>query len=165
MAVKIRLRRIGSKKQPSYRIVVADSRSPRDGKFIEVIGHYNPRNKDDLILDIKKAEAWQQKGAQPTETVYKLIKRVKNQMDGKTTEKKETKGASKPKETEEKETKVKETKVKETKEKETKEKETEEKETKVKETKVKETKEKETKEKETKEKETKEKETKSEKEE
>jgi small subunit ribosomal protein S16 len=93
VAVKIRLRRIGSKKKPFYRIVVADSRSPRDGKFIEAIGHYDPRSKDDIVLDIEKAEEWQQKGAKPTETVGKLIKRLKKQMETekKTEEKKETK--------------------------------------------------------------------------
>lgn len=93
MAVKIRLRRIGSKKKPYYRIVVADSRSPRDGKFIEAIGHYDPRNKDDIVLDIEKVEAWQKKGAQPTETVGKLIKRLKKQTnkEKETEEKKETK--------------------------------------------------------------------------
>lgn len=93
MAVKIRLRRIGGRKKPFYRIVVADSRSPRDGKFIEAIGHYDPRSKDDIILDIEKAEEWQRKGAKPTETVGKLIKRVKKQTEKekKSEEQKETK--------------------------------------------------------------------------
>jgi small subunit ribosomal protein S16 len=95
VAVKIRLRRIGGRKKPFYRIVVADSRSPRDGKFIEAIGHYNPRSKDDIVLDIEKAEEWRMKGAQPTETVGKLIKRVKKQMEKekKTEGKKETKNS------------------------------------------------------------------------
>lgn len=106
MAVKIRLRRIGSRKQPFYRIVVADSRSPRDGRFIEAIGHYNPRDKNDIILDIAKAEEWQQKGAQPTETVGKLIKRMKKQLEEKTEEKKETKTETKANQTKEKETKA-----------------------------------------------------------
>lgn len=79
MAVKIRLRRIGSRKKPFYRIVVADSRSPRDGKFIETIGHYNPRSQDDIVLDLEKVEEWQKKGAQPTNTVGCLIKRLKKQ--------------------------------------------------------------------------------------
>lgn len=79
MAVRIRLRRVGSKKNPYYRIVVADARSPRDGRFIETIGHYNPRNKDDLVLDLKKAEEWQKRGAKPTNTVGCLIKGLKEQ--------------------------------------------------------------------------------------
>ncbi len=93
MAVKIRLRRTGSKKQPFYRIVVADSRSPRDGKFIEAIGHYNPRSKDDIVLDIEKAEEWQKKGAKPTNTVGKLIKNLRKKLEKETEteEKKETK--------------------------------------------------------------------------
>ena len=74
MAVKIRLRRMGSKKNPFYRIVVADSRSPRDGKFIEEIGYYNPvsANKD-LKINDEKAVKWLSVGAQPTDTVKKLF--------------------------------------------------------------------------------------------
>ena len=77
MAVKIRLRRAGAKKKPFYRIVVADSRSPRDGRCIEEIGHYNPITKD-LKLDGEKATDWISKGAQPTETVRALIKKNSN---------------------------------------------------------------------------------------
>ena len=74
MAVKIRLKRMGSNKKPFYRIVVADSRSPRDGKFIEEIGYYNPvsANKETKIND-EKAKKWLGVGAQPTETVKKLL--------------------------------------------------------------------------------------------
>lgn len=75
--VKIRLRRTGKTKQPSYRVVVADSRSPRDGKFIEIIGHYNPIRQP-KVLEIKadRARYWLSVGAQPTETVVKLLQRV-----------------------------------------------------------------------------------------
>ena len=74
MAVKIRLKRMGSNKKPFYRIVVADSRSPRDGKFIEEIGYYNPvsANKD-LKINDEKANKWLKVGAQPTDTVKKLL--------------------------------------------------------------------------------------------
>ena len=75
MAVKLRLTRVGSKKNPIYRIVAADSRSPRDGKFIEIIGRYNPQSEPSLIeLDEEKVKAWLQKGAQPSETVSRLLK-------------------------------------------------------------------------------------------
>jgi len=75
MAVKLRLTRIGSKKNPIYRIVAADSRSPRDGKFIEIIGRYNPQHEPSLIeVDEDKARKWLQNGAQPTETVGRLLK-------------------------------------------------------------------------------------------
>ncbi len=74
MAVKIRLRRAGAKKKPFYRIVVADARSPRDGRCIEELGYYNPLTKD-LKLDGEKAENWIKNGAQPTETVRELIKK------------------------------------------------------------------------------------------
>ncbi|NWF82014.1 MAG: 30S ribosomal protein S16 [Chloroflexi bacterium] len=75
--VKIRLRRTGKTKQPSYRVVVADSRSPRDGKFIEIIGHYNPIRQP-KVLEIKadRARYWLGVGAQPTDTVVSLLKRV-----------------------------------------------------------------------------------------
>jgi len=74
MAVKIRLMRMGMKKAPYYRVVVADSRSPRDGRFIENIGLYHPRNEPSLIeIDVDKARAWLAKGAQPTETVARLL--------------------------------------------------------------------------------------------
>ena len=75
--VKIRLRRTGKTKQPSYRVVVADSRSPRDGKFIEIIGHYNPiRQPKVLEINGERARYWLGVGAQPTETVANLLKHV-----------------------------------------------------------------------------------------
>jgi small subunit ribosomal protein S16 len=75
--VKIRLRRTGKTKQPSYRLVVADSRSPRDGKFIEIIGHYNPIRQP-KVLEVKadRARYWLGVGAQPSDTVTSLLKRV-----------------------------------------------------------------------------------------
>ena len=74
MAVKIRLRRMGSKKAPFYRLVVADSKSPRDGKFIEEIGFYNPVSEPkEIKIDAEKATEWLNKGAQPTEVVAKLF--------------------------------------------------------------------------------------------
>jgi len=76
MAVKIRLKRIGAKKAPVYRVVVADARSPRDGKFIEEIGYYNPlTNPVEVKIDNEKAKAWIANGAQPTETVKTLLKK------------------------------------------------------------------------------------------
>jgi small subunit ribosomal protein S16 len=80
--VKIRLRRTGKTKQPSYRVIVADSRSPRDGKFIEIIGHYNPIRQP-KVLEVKadRARYWLGVGAQPTEVVVDLFKRV-NILDG-----------------------------------------------------------------------------------
>ena len=70
MAVKIRLKRMGAKKAPFYRIVVADSRSPRDGRFIEEIGYYNPMEEPKVVkVDADKAKDWISKGAQPTDTV------------------------------------------------------------------------------------------------
>ena len=77
MAVKIRLKRLGSKKNPFYRVVVADERSPRDGKFIEEIGYYNPlTNPADIKIDAEKATKWINNGAQPTETVRTLLKKT-----------------------------------------------------------------------------------------
>jgi small subunit ribosomal protein S16 len=74
VAVTIRLRREGSSKRPRYRVVVADSRSPRDGRFIDVIGHYNPVTQPPTVkIDRDKASAWISKGAQPSNTVKKLI--------------------------------------------------------------------------------------------
>ena len=74
--VKMRLKRIGAKKAPAYRIVIADSRSPRDGRFIEQIGYYNPlTNPADVKIDAEKAKAWLANGAQPTETVRSLLKK------------------------------------------------------------------------------------------
>ncbi len=76
MAVKIRLKRMGAHKKPFYRIVVADSRSPRDGKFIEEIGYYNPISEPVQVkIDTEKANKWIQNGAQPTDTVRDLLKR------------------------------------------------------------------------------------------
>jgi len=71
----MRLARVGSKKNPIYRVVVADSRSPRDGKFIEIIGRYNPQHEPSLIeLDEDKVKDWLGKGAQPSESVKRLLK-------------------------------------------------------------------------------------------
>ncbi|MCQ2440562.1 MAG: 30S ribosomal protein S16 [Clostridia bacterium] len=76
MAVKIRLRRMGAKKAPYYRVVVADSRYPRDGRFIEEIGHYDPtKNPADVEIDAEKAKKWISNGAQPTDTVKALLKK------------------------------------------------------------------------------------------
>ena len=76
MAVKIRLRRMGAKKAPFYRVVVADSRYPRDGRFIEEIGYYNPlTNPADIKINAEKANEWLAKGAQPTDTVKALLKK------------------------------------------------------------------------------------------
>ncbi|MBA2299131.1 MAG: 30S ribosomal protein S16 [Actinobacteria bacterium] len=75
MAVRLRLTRVGSKKNPIYRVVVADSRSPRDGKFIEIVGRYNPQTDPSTIeLDQEKIKEWIGKGAQPSDAVSKLIK-------------------------------------------------------------------------------------------
>ncbi len=77
MAVKIRLRRMGAKKNPFYRIVVADSRYPRDGRFIEEIGYYNPLVEPaEIKVDAEKAQKWIANGAQPTDTVKDLLKRA-----------------------------------------------------------------------------------------
>lgn len=76
MAVKIRLRRMGKKKSPYYRVVVADSRYPRDGRFIEEIGTYNPLTHPvEINIDVEKAQKWMQNGAQPTDTVRALLKK------------------------------------------------------------------------------------------
>jgi len=76
MAVKIRLKRLGAKKTPFYRVVVADERSPRDGKFIEEIGYYNPLTTPaDIKIDAEKANKWLANGAQPTDTVRALLKK------------------------------------------------------------------------------------------
>ena len=77
MAVKIRLRRLGAKKAPTYRIVVADSRFPRDGRFIEEIGTYNPLTDPASVeIDAEKAQAWIKNGAQPTDTVKAILKKL-----------------------------------------------------------------------------------------
>ena len=76
MAVKMRLRRMGMKKAPFYRVIVADSRSPRDGRFIEEIGYYNPLTEPaEIKIDADKAKKWIANGAQPTETVKSLLKK------------------------------------------------------------------------------------------
>lgn len=76
MAVKIRLRRMGAKKSPFYRVVVADSRYPRDGRFIEEIGYYNPNEEPPVIkIDEEKVKQWISNGAQPTDTVKALLKK------------------------------------------------------------------------------------------
>lgn len=75
MAVKIRLARFGAKRSPFYRIVVADERSPRDGRYIERIGSYNPRTEPShIVVDVEKAQEWLGKGAQPSNSVRKLLK-------------------------------------------------------------------------------------------
>jgi small subunit ribosomal protein S16 len=77
MAVHIRLRRTGTTKRPAYRVVVADSRAARDGRFIEVIGHYDPLTEPPTIeIAVDKATAWMKKGAQPTNTVRNLLARA-----------------------------------------------------------------------------------------
>ena len=77
MAVKIRLKRMGMKKKPFYRVVVADERTPRDGLFIEEIGTYDPMtNPAQIKIDVEKAAAWMKKGAQPTDTVRILLKKA-----------------------------------------------------------------------------------------
>jgi small subunit ribosomal protein S16 len=77
MAVRIRLTRVGAKKQPSYRVVVADARSARDSRAIETIGHYNPRTEPiELNVDETRAKEWLAKGAQPSDTVVRLFKQA-----------------------------------------------------------------------------------------
>ena len=74
--VKIRLKRVGAKKQPFYRVIVADARSPRNGRFIEEIGYYNPlTDPADIKIDAEKAKTWLGNGAQPTDTVRALLKK------------------------------------------------------------------------------------------
>jgi small subunit ribosomal protein S16 len=77
MSVRIRLTRVGATKQPTYRLVVADSRSARDGRAIDTIGHYNPRSEPiELVIDEAKAKDWMSKGAQPSDTVRRLFKQA-----------------------------------------------------------------------------------------
>jgi small subunit ribosomal protein S16 len=77
MAVRIRLTRVGATKQPTYRVVVADSRAARDGRAIDTLGHYNPRTEPiELNIDEAKAKDWLAKGAQPSETVARLFRRA-----------------------------------------------------------------------------------------
>jgi small subunit ribosomal protein S16 len=85
MAVSIRLRREGSKNRPYYRVVVADSRSPRDGKFIEILGTYDPKlTGQNSSFSVERAEYWISKGAQPSDTVRSLIKKQKKVVSGET---------------------------------------------------------------------------------
>ena len=75
MAVKIRLTRLGKKKQPTYRVIVADERAPRDGRFIDELGFYDPTQEPSVVkVDTEKAKDWIAKGAKPTDTVAKLLK-------------------------------------------------------------------------------------------
>jgi len=77
MAVKIRLKRMGAKKAPFYRVVVADSRAPRDGRFIEEIGYYNPTTEPATVkIDAEKAANWIKNGAQPSDTVKRLLNKI-----------------------------------------------------------------------------------------
>jgi len=77
MAVRIRLKRMGAKKRPFYRVVVADSRSPRDGRFIEEIGYYDPvREPAEIKIDVEKALKWLQNGAQPSDTARSLLSKA-----------------------------------------------------------------------------------------
>ena len=77
MAVHIRLRRTGTTRKPAYRVVVADSRAARDGRFLEIIGHYNPLSRPPVIkIELDKAQAWIKKGAQPSNTVKNLMARA-----------------------------------------------------------------------------------------
>ncbi len=78
MSVSIRLRRTGTNKRPTYRVVVADSRAPRDGRFLEILGHYNPLTEPPTVkIDRAKVQAWIAKGAQPSTTVRRLLANVK----------------------------------------------------------------------------------------
>lgn len=80
MAVKIRLKRTGARNKPAFRIVVADSRSPRDGRFIEEVGYYEPTKKTNMFkVDLERVDYWLSKGAQPTETVANLIDKARKQ--------------------------------------------------------------------------------------
>jgi small subunit ribosomal protein S16 len=84
VSVSIRLRRMGSNRRPAYRVVVADSRSPRDGRFIEIIGHYNPLTQPPTVkIDRAKAREWISKGAQPSNTVKRLMENVKEELQAK----------------------------------------------------------------------------------
>ena len=75
MAVRLRLTRVGGKKKPMWRVVVADQRSPRDGRVIETIGHYNPQtNPSTIVIDEERARSWLARGAQPSDTVRKLLR-------------------------------------------------------------------------------------------
>ena len=87
--VKIRLRRVGAKNRPSYRLVVADSRAPRDGAFINIIGHYNPlTDPETVVIDEEKALYWLRQGAQPTATAARLLTKFGIVLKSKTTKEK-----------------------------------------------------------------------------
>ncbi|MFC1864532.1 30S ribosomal protein S16 [Chloroflexota bacterium] len=89
MMVKIRLRRVGAKKRPSFRLVVADSRAPRDGAFISIIGHYNPlTDPETVVIDEEKALHWLKQGAQPTATAARLLSKTGIMENFKTTKEK-----------------------------------------------------------------------------
>ena len=95
MAVKIRLARHGAKKAPFYRVVVADGRARRDGRFIEIIGRYNPRSNPSLVeVDLEKADAWIAKGAQPTEAAAKIIAIARGEKEAPVVETKVSKKAA-----------------------------------------------------------------------
>jgi len=100
MSVRIRLTRVGASKQPSYRVVATDRRSPRDGRSLEILGHYNPRTEPlTLVLDLAKVDAWIAKGAQPSDVVGKLITKARAggiAIGGKTLAKAATPGYTKP---------------------------------------------------------------------
>ena len=100
MSVRIRLTRVGASKQPSYRVVATDRHSPRDGRSLEILGHYNPRTEPmTLVLDLVKVDAWIAKGAQPSDVVGKLITKARaggTAMGGKTLAKAATPGYTKP---------------------------------------------------------------------
>ena len=100
MSVRIRLTRVGASKQPSYRVVATDRRSPRDGRSLEILGHYNPRTEPlTLVLDLAKVDAWIAKGAQPSDVVGKLITKARAggiATGGKTLAKAATPGYTKP---------------------------------------------------------------------
>ena len=92
MSTRIRLQRAGMKKAPFYRVVVADQRAPRDGRFIELLGRYNPRTTPSTVeLDVEKTEAWIAKGAQPSEVVVKLLAIAKGEKEAPKAEKVESK--------------------------------------------------------------------------
>lgn len=94
MAVKIRLARAGAKKAPFYRVVAADSRAPRDGRFIEILGRYNPRTTPSTVeFDLEKIEGWLAKGATPSEAVEKLIAIAKGEKEAPKAEAKQSKKA------------------------------------------------------------------------
>lgn len=100
MSVRIRLTRVGATRQPSYRVVATDRRAPRDGRSLEILGHYNPRTEPvTLVLDLAKVDAWIAKGAQPSDVVGKLITKARagaTAMGGKTLAKAATPGYTKP---------------------------------------------------------------------